>query len=78
MRAAAKTMVKLLGGANGKARQFFIMKRATRRIIGTCFFKRHTFVDNINNINTVKQILNEAIWNQNGFFTLQLKVKILS
>ena len=78
MCATTKTMVKLLSGTYCKAGGFFIVKRATGGIISTSFFKRHTFVDNINNINTVKQILNEAIWNQNGFFTLQLQVKILS
>ena len=76
MRAATKTMIKLLGGAYGKARRFFIMKRATRRVISTSFFKRHTFVDDIDDIDTVEQILNEAIWNHIKFSPLQLLVKL--
>ena len=75
MRAATKTMIKLLGGAYGKARRFFIMKRATRRVISTSFFKRHTFVDDIDDIDTVEQILNETIWNQNAILPLLHKCK---
>ena len=65
MRAAAKTMVKLLSGAYGKTGGFFIMKRATGRIISASFFKRNRFVYHIDNIDAIEQILNEAFWNQN-------------
>ena len=38
MRAAAKAMVELLARADGKARGFFIMKRAAGRVVGPGFF----------------------------------------
>ncbi len=54
MCAATKTMVKLLGGADGKAGGFFIMKRTAGRIIGAGFFKRHAFINDVDNVNAVE------------------------
>jgi hypothetical protein len=65
MRSAAKAMIKLLGRADGKARGFFIMERAAGRIIGAGFFKRHTSIHHIDNINAVQEFLNKAFWDQN-------------
>ena len=66
MRTAAKTMIELLGRAYCKTGGFFIMERTAGRIIRTRFFKRHAFIDYINDVNAIKQILNKAIRNQNA------------
>jgi hypothetical protein len=65
MRTTTKTMIKLLGRANRKAGRFLIVERAAGRVIRTRFFKWHAFINHINNVNAIKQILNKTIWNQN-------------
>lgn len=64
MRTAAKTMIKLLSGANSKAWRFFVMKRATGRVVGARFFKRDTFVYHIDDINAIQQFLYKTFRNQ--------------
>jgi lipoprotein NlpI len=66
MRAAAKAMVKLFGGAHGKAWGFFVVEWTAGRIIGAGFFKRHAFVHDVNNVNAIEKLLNETFWYQNA------------
>ena len=54
MCAAAKTMIKLFGRAYSKTGGFFIMKRTAGGVIRTRFFKRHAFIDHINNVNAIE------------------------
>lgn len=54
MRAAAKTMIKLLGGADSKTGRFFIMERATSRVIRTRFFQRDGFINHINHVYAIE------------------------
>ena len=54
MCAAAKTMIKLFGRAYSKTGGFFIMERAAGRVIRTCFFERHTFINHINDVNAIE------------------------
>lgn len=54
MRTTPKTMIKLLGGAYGKTWGFFIMEWTAGGVIGTSFFKRHTFINHINDIDAIK------------------------
>ena len=68
MRTAAKTMVELLGGTYRKARGFFIMKWAAGRIVRPCFFKRYSFIHDIDDVDAIEQLLDEAFWNQNNLF----------
>ena len=63
MRAAAKAVINLLSGTDGKARRFFIMKRATCRIIRASFFQRNTFIYHVDDINTVQKFLDKRFWN---------------
>ena len=50
MRAAAKTMVKLLGRANRKARRFFIMKGAQTHEVCATLLELDVFTHHIDNI----------------------------
>ena len=54
MCAAAETMIELFGRAHGKTWGFFIMERAAGRVIRTCFFERHAFINHINDVDTVE------------------------
>lgn len=64
MRTTTKAMVELLGGANSKARGFFVMERATGGIIRTRFLEWYTFIDDINDINAIQQFLYKTFRNQ--------------
>jgi len=75
MHPAAKAMIKLLGLTDGKGRGFFVMERATGDIIRTRFFKGHIALNQIHNIQTIQQILNETFWNQ-ACSVLLIKSKI--
>lgn len=54
MRAAAKTMIKLLGGADGKTGGFFVMERTAGRVVSARFFQWHAFVNDIDDVNTIE------------------------
>jgi len=73
MRTTSKTMIKLLGGADGKAGRFFVMKRATGGIVSARFFERYAFIDDINDINAIEQLLNKAFRDQSSTFTFVAK-----
>ena len=66
MCAAAKAMVKLLGGADGKTRGFFVMERTAGWKIRTSFFKWYAFVNHVHNVNAIKKLLYETFWYQNA------------
>src|SRR5688500_3812469 len=57
--AATKTVIKLLGGAHGERGRFFAVKWTTRAEICTSFLERHVTLDDVNNVNAVKQFLDE-------------------
>jgi ArsR family metal-binding transcriptional regulator len=61
MHTATKAMIKLLGLANRKRRGFFVVKGTAGRIICTGFFERHISLDDIHDVETIKQILNKAL-----------------
>ena len=51
---AAKTMVELFGWADGKTRGFFIVKRATGRVVCTGLFKRDRFINHVHDIDAIE------------------------
>lgn len=53
MRATTKAVIKLFSGADGKTGRFFVVKGATSGVIRTRFFKRHTFIHHIDDIDTI-------------------------
>lgn len=63
MCAATKTMVKLFRLTDCKRGGFLIMKRAARNIISACFLKWYMAVNRIDNIGTIKQVMNKGLWN---------------
>jgi hypothetical protein len=63
MRTATKTVIKLLTGAHSKRGGFFVMKRATSRVIGTSLFKRNALINHVININAINEFLNKTLWN---------------
>ena len=63
MRATTEAMVKLLGLANGKRGGFFVVERTTGYVVGARLFERYVTLDHVHDIETIKQILNEAFWN---------------
>ena len=72
MRSAAKTMIELLGGANGKTGGFFIVKRTAGRVIRTRFFQWHAFINHIDNVNAIEYVLNKTFRNQNVFCAIDV------
>lgn len=62
MRAAPKTVIKLLGWTNRKAGRFFIMKWAQAHQICAAFFELHKFANHINNVDACQQILDKGLW----------------
>ena len=72
MCAAAKAVIKLLGGAYRKTGRFFIVERAASREIRTGFFQRNTFINHVDHVNAIKKFLNKALWNQNIFSAIQI------
>ena len=63
MRAAAEAMIKLLSLADGKRGGFFVVERATGDEIRAGLLERHVALDHIDDIEAIKQVLNEALWN---------------
>ncbi|MEY3201097.1 MAG: hypothetical protein RIR70_647, partial [Pseudomonadota bacterium] len=59
MRAAAKAVVELLGGAHREGRRFFRVKRAARGEVGTGFFEGDVTLDQIDDIDAVEELLDE-------------------
>ncbi len=62
--AAAKAIVKLLFGLNAKRRGFFVVKRATRRIVFATFFQSHTLIDHVDNVSATQKIVDKALRNK--------------
>ena len=52
--AAAKAVVELLAGADGKRGGFFAMKGAKAREVGACFFELHIAPHDLNHIDAVE------------------------
>src|SRR5450759_2181431 len=63
MHTTTEAMVKLLGLTDGKRGRFFVMKRAASNVICTGFFKGHIALNDVHDVETIKQILNETFWN---------------
>ena len=61
MRAAAEAVIELLLRADREARCFFAMEGATGGVILPGFLQLHVLVDNVDNVDARKQLLNK-IW----------------
>lgn len=80
MRTTAKAVVKLFRWANRKAWRLFVVKRATSRVIGPSFFKRHAFINHVDNVHAIKQVLDKAFRDQvlAAFYSFNSQKKILA
>ena len=56
---APKAVIKLLGRTYGERRSLLTVKGAARRVICSGFLERYVPVNDINDIDPVKQLLNE-------------------
>ena len=72
MRATTKTMIKLLGRANGKTWGFLIMEGAQTHVVCATFFELNVLTHHVNNINAGQQVLNKTLWYHRGLLALQL------
>ena len=69
MRTTAETMVKLFGRTYCKAGRFFIMERASSRVISTRLFEGYAFINHIDNLNAIEQLLNKTLRYQSVCFS---------
>ena len=70
-------MVKLLGRADGEAGGLFVVERAAGAVICASFFEWDTFADHVNDVNTIKKLLNETFRYQNVRQGLVIALSIL-
>ncbi len=61
MSAAAEAVIELLARTHRERGRFFAVKRATGTEIGAAFFERDMALDQIDNVDSIKQILLEGI-----------------
>ena len=73
--AAAKTVKKLLAGADGEGGRLFTMKRAQAHEIGAALFELHIAAHDIDHVDAGKQLLDKRLGNGHGaYFALPRKL----
>ncbi|MOA24092.1 hypothetical protein D3C78_1447540 [compost metagenome] len=72
-RAAAKAVIELLVGADAEGRGFFLVERAAGREVLASFFQLHTRTHHIDDVGTVKQVVDKTLGNQPGHGTLIIR-----
>lgn len=72
-RATAKAVIELFVGADAERRGLFLVERAAGREVLASFFQLHARTHHIDDVGTVKQVVDKTLGNQPGHGTLIIR-----